>query len=212
MMKLQILILTQRSRSEFLEQLLSVLEPQISTLGLRKFDQVDVFIHRDTWAPGVSLGEKREWMRQRSAGEYICFFDDDDLPAPNYISSILAVLDGEVDQIGFEVALYQNGRPGPRTFHTLKSGRWYSDALGHHRHISHICPMRRLLAMQRSMQPQNYGEDLTWAAAMTPLVKTETYVDRVLYHYLDRNPKNDLQDPFNPWRLQFVESLRPRKA
>ena len=82
-MKWEILLLTQPSRKQFLAQLLSVLEQQLNfNIGLqfRMFDS------------GMSLGENREIMRLNSVGDYISFFDDDDLPSPDFVSSIFPLL------------------------------------------------------------------------------------------------------------------------
>ncbi len=107
----QILILTKPSRKDFLKQLLSLLEPQIDVLGLRKFDQVDILIHEDNWQepPFMGVGGKREVVKQKATGDYINWFDDDDLPAKDYISSVLPLLDG-VDYIGWESEVYDRTR------------------------------------------------------------------------------------------------------
>jgi hypothetical protein len=206
-MKFQILILTQKSRAPFLEQLLSLLEPQIAALGLRKFDQVDLLIREDLTLPPGAPGDKREAMRQQSSGEYICFFDDDDLPAPDYISSILPLLDG-VDQIGFQLQCYMANKLLAPTYHSLSGSNWYSNENGHYRDISHLNPMRRELALRKPMSG-GYGEDHRWADAMRGLVKTEHYVDKILYHYIARSRKDDRKDFNDPWRLQMIEKLRP---
>ena len=51
-----------------LSQLLSLLEPQITKLGLRKFDMVDVLIHEDMLDDMRPVGDKREEMRNRATG------------------------------------------------------------------------------------------------------------------------------------------------
>jgi hypothetical protein len=219
-MKLQLLILTQRNRAEMLSQLLSLLEPQISALGLNKFDQVDVYVHTDDESMisrATELGAKREWMRQKSTGEYICFLDDDDLIAPNYISSILPLLDG-VDQIGFELEMYSGHKKEAPVYHSLKHGKWINPVNGrmgesgsYCRDISHINPMRRELALQVPMSG-GIGEDCRWAAAMRGKVKTEHYVASPLYYYLWRPNKQDSKDARDPWRLEMIERLRPCTA
>jgi hypothetical protein len=221
-MKFQILILTQRARAEMLLQLLSILEQQISALGLNKFDQVDILICEDEpgswmrWSDGsspVQVGEKREAMRQKSQGEYICFLDDDDLIAPNYISSILPLLDG-VDQVGFEVKMYSGHELQAPVYHSLKYGKWINPVNGrmglegaYCRDISHINPMRRELALQVPMSG-GIGEDCRWAAAMRGKVKTEHYVNSALYYYLWRPNKQDAKDAMDPWRMELIDKLR----
>ena len=210
-MKFQILILTQRIRAEMLSQLLSILEPQISALGIRKFDQVDILICNER--PEKELGAKREAMRQMAQGQYIAFLDDDDLVAPDYISSILPLLDG-VDQIGFNLEMYSGHEKMAPVYHSLQYGKWTNPVNGRLgdvgsfcRDISHINPMRRELALQVPMEG-GIGEDCRWAAAMRGKVKTEHYINRSLYFYLWRPNKNDVLDARDPWRLQLIETLR----
>jgi glycosyltransferase involved in cell wall biosynthesis len=208
-MKLQILILTQKSRREFLEQLISLFEPQIALLGVRKFDHVDIMVREDSTLEGKQVGDKRESLRQRSDGEYIAFFDDDDLPASDYISRILPQLDG-ADTIGFECQLWNDRQRDPkRDFHTIKSVGWFNTPTSYHRDISHLQPMRREVALAAPMEG-GYGEDRRWAERMRALgvVKTENYVDSVLYYYLMRTRKDDAKDPHHPWRLEMVDRIR----
>lgn len=210
-MKWQIMILTKPERSGFLEQLLSCLEPQINSLGLNKFDMVDILVKQDDWKepPYIGVGGKRDVARKMATGEYINFFDDDDLPAPDYIKTILPLLDG-IDQVGYQLETYIDKRFIGPTYHSLKSGGWTDDYRdkSHHRDISHINPMRRELAMMKPFSGP-IGEDHRWADSMRGLVKTEHYIDRVMYYYFSRQTKNDAKDPFDPWRLEWLNKLRP---
>lgn len=205
----QILILTKPSRKDFLKQLLSLLEPQIDVLGLRKFDQVDILIHEDNWQepPFMGVGGKREVVKQKATGDYINWFDDDDLPAKDYISSVLPLLDG-VDYIGWESEVYIDKRKQRRDFHTISVPGWWDEPDAYHRDISHLNPVRRDLAMQKSFSGP-VGEDHRWADAMRPLIKTEHYLDKIMYYYFSRQTKNDAKDPFDPWRLEWLNKLRP---
>jgi hypothetical protein len=203
-MKLEILILTIPARKLFLSQLLSILEPQISALPLRKFDNVDVRIegeHTD-----IPVGDRRELVRRKAAGEYIVWIDDDDLISPSYISSILPLLDG-VDQVGFRLQGYHNGKIMKPTYHTIKNGDWYDDLSGFYRDISHVCPMRRELALESPMSGGE-GEDWRWANAMRGKVKTENYIPQCMYYYLWRDPKKDSADAEDPSRLVLLETLK----
>lgn len=207
MSKLEILIVTMPSRYKFLSQLLSLLEPQVAG---NKFSTVDIRISADDC--DLPVGDRREKLRQRATGDYISFVDDDDLLSPDYISSIVPLLNG-VDQVGFRVQLYAQQRKLRPTYHSLKYGNWFEepDAQGeegaYFRDISHICPMRRELALKVPMSG-GVGEDRRWSDGMRGLVLTENYVPRVLYHYIYRGCKDDAKDPHDPWRLALIEQLR----
>lgn len=218
-MRWQILIVTQPSRREMLSQLLSLLEPQLAALGLNKFDQVDVLIHEThpnvhVPFPNADIGDIREHVRKKSEGDYINFLDDDDLVAPNYVSSILPLLDG-VDQVGFELEMYSGREKMAPVYHSLIHGNWTNPSNGRVgvgnafcRDISHINPMRRELALQVPMSG-GIGEDCRWAQAMRGKVKTEHYIDTgPLYYYLWRPNKRDAVDARDPFRLQMIDRLR----
>lgn len=186
--KLSIMILTQPSRATFLARLLARLRPQIA-------DYPDVAIDIRIFDRGLSLGANREAMRQAARGRYLVFIDDDDLIAEDYIAKIYPLLDG-VDQIGFQVQCYIDGQPLSKTYHSLKYPCWTSDKNGHYRDISHINPMRRELALKVPMEGGT-GEDSRWSDAMRELkiVKTEHYIDLIMYFYYFRNSKADAYTP-----------------
>jgi len=182
-MKLDILVLTQPSRKEFLRRFWLRLEPQLTTsevgFHMRMFDQA------------MSLGENREFMRQASKGEYICFCDDDDLLSEDYVSTILPLLDG-VDYVGFQVEGWQDGVKMKPTFHSLRYKDWHEDQHGFYRDISHLNPIRRELALLEPMEG-DFGEDHRWADRLRArgVVKTEHYINRVMYFYHFRSGKTD---------------------
>lgn len=187
-MKWSILILTQPSRKLFLARLMDVLRPQLENiLGWAR----DVEVVAKEFDKRYSLGYNRQLMIDAARGEYVCFVDDDDLVAEDYVSRILPLLDG-ADYIGFQLQCYMDGAPFSRTYHSLKYDRWWNDEKGYYRDISHVNPIRRELALKAWMSG-GHGEDSRWATDLRKLgvVKTENYVDDIMYHYLVRRVKND---------------------
>lgn len=212
-MKFDILVLSNPNRFQFLSQLRSVLEPQCfgkdARMTVRIFDS------------SLSLGANREAMRQASEGEYIAFVDDDDLVASDYVDRILEALETNPDYVGFKVKMLIQGRQGPMAIHSLRFGKWSSNYgwkknpdLLLERDISHLNPIRRDLALAIPMEGER-GEDDRWAKAMSALgiVKTESFIDAVMYHYLWRgkwSKRLDATDWKAPWRLEMIDRLRPR--
>ena len=198
-MKWSILILTQPSRKDFLVRLLAMLEPQV-----QKEQSVEIVIRMCD--PALALGENRQKMIEGAAGEYVCFVDDDDLVAPDYVGKILPLLDG-VDYIGFRLSLYSDGKPQLPTFHSLKYPKWFADLTGLYRDISHVNPIRRELALAVPMSGAR-GEDARWSDAMRAkaIVRTEHFIDEVMYHYYYRSSKTDGGEMHQQYRTIWPSS------
>ena len=192
--KWTILTLTQDSRYEYLRRLEAFLNPQILSLPKRAA-VVSWFI--SYFNPRLSLGENRQRLIEVSHAEYVCFVDDDDLVAPDYVSTILPLLDR--DYVGFKVQLYNDGVPDLPTYHSLVYDHWFQNEHGYYRHISHLNPIRRELALLVPMEG-GVGEDHRWADRLyaTGKVRTEHFIDRVMYHYYSRSVKNDVAFRWEP--------------
>ena len=188
--KWTILTLTQPSRSEYLRRLTDCLAPQLQ-------ERPEVWWFAATSWAKYSLGENRQKMIEGAMSEYICFVDDDDLVAPDYVSTILPLLDR--DYVGFKVQLYNDGVPDLPTYHSLVYDHWFQNEHGYYRHISHLNPIRRELALLSPMEG-GVGEDHRWADRLyaTGKVRTEHFIDRVMYHYYSRSVKNDAAFRWEP--------------
>jgi hypothetical protein len=193
MIRWSILILTMAARAAFLERLLNVLMPQVDGLG-------DVEVMVSSFNPLLPVGENREQMRLRSVGRYLNFIDDDDLVVADYVETLRPLLDGMVDYVGFNIEQTFADVPqvGLIEKHSLKYRGVYYDGSGsydgHFRDISHLNPMKRELALAVPMHGWP-AEDSRWAEELRDkrIVKTEHYVDRVLYHYITRTHKPEME-------------------
>lgn len=192
MIRWSILVLTMPSRASFLERLLNVLMPQVDGM-----EDIELMVSSSN--PLLPVGENREQMRLRSLGAYLNFIDDDDLVAVDYVATIRPLLDG-VDYVGFNIEQTFVDAPqlGMIEKHSLRYHGVYYDGSGaydgHFRDISHLNPMRRELALTVPMHGWP-SEDSRWAEELRDkrIVKTEHYVDRVLYHYMTRTHKPELE-------------------
>ncbi len=165
---------------------MDVLRPQVN-LRVQKGVEVVVTMY-DT---SVSMGENRQRMIDDAQGEYVNFVDDDDLIPANYVARILPLLDG-VDYIGFQVQTYIDVVKLAPTYHSLRYDRWWQDNKGAYRDISHLNPIRRELAIQVRHEG-GYTHDQSWAGGMRSkgIVKSEHYVDEVMYFYYFRSNKGE---------------------
>lgn len=187
-MKWSVLILTQRGREDFLSRLQAVLRPQLA-----EYPDVEMMVR--LWDPRLTLGTNRQCLLEAATGEYVNFVDDDDLVPANYIATIHPLLDG-VDYVGFRLQMFIDGNKQKPTFHSLRYKEWNGDQDGWYRDISHLNPIRRKLALAVHMSG-GFGEDARWADAVRKLniVKTEHFVDQVMYLYFYRSNKSTGVNP-----------------
>jgi len=187
-MKWSILILTQPSRADFLCRLMERLSPQVARYP-------DVEIVTALFDKRFSMGKNRAMMIEAAAGEYVNFVDDDDLVAGDYVVSIRPLLDG-VDYIGFLAKLYNDGiYCGKLSYHSLLYKGWFTNDYGYFRDISHLNPIRRVLAISGEMGDHEglEFEDLMWARRLRSqgIVKTEHFIPRPMYFAYYRSDKTD---------------------
>lgn len=182
--KLSIMVLTQPSRHQYLKRILHTLNKQLE--GVK-----DVEVNVRMFDDNLTLGENRQVMRHEARGEYSCFVDDDDLVADDYVARILPLLDG-VDYVGFRLQCYVDGTPQIPTFHSLTYKNWHQDDKGYYRDISHINPIKTVLALRATMEG-GYGEDSRWSETLRSLniINTQHYIADVMYHYYSRSVKDD---------------------
>ena len=188
-LKLAILICHVPERKELLERLLAVLAPQ-------SVREVGFFI-RDEDHGVMSTGAKRNLLLDDAAAagaRYAAFVDDDDVVAPNYVSSILRAIQGLPDVVGFKTRRYVDGQLTGDAIHsirftkseTLQYGNWTR----YQRVPNHLNPVRMELAYNTRFKDITFGEDHDYANRLRPLLKTESFIDEFLYdYYLIRTPK-----------------------
>lgn len=178
-MKLSILMCSLVSRAGMAAPLCAMLNAQLT-------DECELLADVDEGE--ASIGQKRNRLLQRAAGEWICYVDDDDSVPADYISQILAALETSPDCVGFNLAYYVDGKPKGTAIHSLRYERYAERrAPGgmkiYERTPNHLNPIRRDLALQAGFTEKNHGEDTDFAVKVRPLLKTEVFIDQVMYHY-----------------------------
>ena len=186
--KLSILILSIPSRIKQLETLLEKLENQFDD------DRVEILVMLDN--KSFHIYEKRNELLDMARGEYLCFLDDDDNVADNYIPSILDVLDNETpDVICFKQHCNDNGAEFDVVFdidHNWDpmdqlqfNGVGFNDLK---RPPFHMCPWKSEIAKAEKFT-ENYDaqgqscEDSDWLLRLYPQVKEQIFIDDCLHHY-----------------------------
>jgi hypothetical protein len=176
-----ILVPTLGERRPLFERLMAGLLPQIDKHGGR----VRVVGWHNDGSP--SLPKIRQSLVLGCTSEYLSFADDDDLVSPDYVDEIVAALATRPDYVGFQLQCYSDGAPTAVAYHSLEFRRWRNLPGRYERDISHINPVRTVLAQKVDFRlAGRRAEDRAWADQLRQrrLLRTQVVVPRILYHYL----------------------------
>lgn len=191
--KLSILIPTIPERAEQFNSLYEEVKRQVRicdevhpTLGIV---EVSFLLTKTYKNGGPSIGFKRDKLVQSAKGEYICFLDDDESIAPNYVETLLRLM--------------YNCTPSVCTFRSIAKmdNFWTVIDMGLEnteneqaipdgivrRPPWHICPVRHDIAQSESFQDSNYGEDWTWFEKVLKKCKTESKSNYIIHQYNHSN-------------------------
>lgn len=175
---LTILIPTLGQRRELFARLLRGLMPQVDAARGRV--KVIAF-----WDNGeTALADKRQALVEAVDTDYLCFVDDDDTVADDYVTSILAALTSRPDMVGLWMMVHRDGKPHRRAELSLVHDSWFNGPRYYCRDITHENPMRSDIAKAADFRLRTDGpEDSAWSAQLRGKLTTQVMVDRVLYHY-----------------------------
>lgn len=117
---------------------------------------------------------------------YMCFHDDDDLPGPNYIKHIMEGIDKGVDCCSIHGIITTDGRNPKHFYHSIKYDRFFEEDNVYYRCPNHLNVIKTELAQQCVFPDWVRSEDSNFAFQLQAkgLLKTEHYIDEVIYHYL----------------------------
>lgn len=170
---LSILIATFSRDVEKLKSLLSDLEGQMQ-------EGIEVIINSEE---KTIIGKKRNDLLKQAKGEYIVFIDSDDHISKNYVWSIMQACSIGNDCIGISGIITTNGA-NKRIWHISKEfKKWYQAGGIYFRTPNHISPVKRELALQAGFPNISFGEDAEYSRRLLPMLKTETIIKGILYHY-----------------------------
>ncbi len=153
-------------------------------------------------AKQISIGRKRQNLLLEAKGEYVCYIDDDDWVSPDYVDQILKALEDAPDCVGFEISCTSNGGQPVSAIVSMRYQAWGDNQDGYRyvRSTYHKSPVRRQIALRVGFPDLRYGEDKVYSQGVMRLVKTETFIKAVLYHYRFRS------EPFG--KKYGIENMR----
>lgn len=172
-----ILIATLGQRSRRLSELLECLLPQTEAYD----GAVNVVaLYNNGERP---LGEVRQDLLEHATSDYVSFVDDDDKVPAYFVDEVMTRLDGVVDYVGWQLQCYVDGVKYLPTYHSIRYKHWSNDRNGYYRDVSHLNPIKRTIALRGNFRKSEPPEDVNWVNQVRRHVKTEHYVDRVMYYY-----------------------------
>jgi len=133
---------------------------------------------------GLSIGKKRQALVKKSIGEYLCFLDDDESIAPNYIEAILRLCNTGAD-IGTFRALVKLKESWGLVNMALqnKENEQYSPDRMLQRPPWHMCPVKSKYAKMYEFEDINNAEDFRWFEKVLTHCKTEEHTDKIIFQY-----------------------------
>jgi hypothetical protein len=132
---------------------------------------------------GLSIGKKRQRLVEQAKGKYLCFLDDDEDIAPNYVETLVRLCHQDKDVVTFRsfakndfywsVIDMRLGNPNEEATpdRIVKRNAW------------HICPVKSEYAKLYPFEDTNYSEDWNWMEKVLTHCKTEAHTDQILHCY-----------------------------
>jgi hypothetical protein len=175
--KLTILIPTLPARAAFLGRLAMELLNQIG-------DQypVKISVNEDTTC---SIGKKRQAMLESVTTDYLCFIDDDDRIADNYIELVMAGIATNPDCCSLNGIITTDGK-NPKPFrHSIDYKEMYEQDGVYYRPPNHLNTVRSSIAKQMLFPDWERSEDSNYCFQLrdSGLLKTEYKIEPILYFY-----------------------------
>ncbi len=183
---LSILMCTIESRREQFKKL-------VDHINKQKTEDVQILYSLDN--KEHSVGEKRQFLLTQAKGKYICFIDDDDWVPSYYVREILKAVKGNPDCVGFLIDCNINGIKSS-AISSLKYKEWKTDQDGfkYVRSIYHKTPVKKRIALKVGFKDMRFGEDGIYSKGLLPYLKTESFINKVMYYYIYRTePQNELR-------------------
>ena len=179
MKELSILILTLPTRIDSYATLIKSLNQQVIENNL--INRVQILTLCDT--KEISVGEKRNILLNKSCGRYVCFIDDDDVIAPNYLIKIISALSSNADVITFCGDYMENSIRTEFSISMVHRGNFNHPNM-FYRLPNHLCPVKREIALSCQFTDKNYGEDSDYAEKINKYLKNEYHIQEKLYFYM----------------------------
>lgn len=194
--KLAILIPTLVGRQKMFERLYSSLEAQI--ISCLAENEVEIIVSKENEKDPdkrKSIGRRRNillnYVKEKKI-PYFAFFDDDDMPLPNYLQSLLQGIQDNADVISLKGIYTVNGI-NPEVFeHSLSYNEWRTNINAKFGEVKYERPPNHLNCIKTELigdlffQDISHGEDKIFSEEISnrKVLKKEHKVEMPIYQYL----------------------------
>ncbi len=133
---------------------------------------------------GLSIGKKRNGLVQKANGKYLCFLDDDESIAPNYLETLLRLCNNDLDVCTFRSIAKLSTAWGLIDMRLVyQVNDQFSPEYIIRRPPWHICPVRSEFAKIYTFKDINNAEDFDWFKKVLSHCTTEAHTDKILFQY-----------------------------
>lgn len=187
---LSICIASITTRRPLLASLLAKLNGQINALP----EPMNVELLVEVDAKQAPVGRKRNALLDRAIGAYVCYVDDDDDVADDYVRRIVEAIVArpDADCVGLKGIITTGGRD-PRVFiHSITCGGYFERDGIYYRTPNHLNPVRLAHARATRFPELRCGEDAQYAGrlATAGLLKAEVMLDDPPVYFYRYDPKH----------------------
>lgn len=178
--KLAICFPTVTGREKQFEYIFNKIGNQVRDLNLTT--EIDAIVSKDN--KEKSIGLKRDQMYKISKAVFTVQIDDDDDVPDDYIAMVYNAIceNPDVDCIGYMERCVIDGQVKYSRI-SNDCREWATLPDGYERTPFFKVPIKTALCVQSGVADMRFGEDHDFAIRIKPLLKSEHFIDKVLYLY-----------------------------
>lgn len=178
MSNLSILIPTVPGREHFMDKIMEQVSNQAAA-----WPEVEI-----CWSIGlrnVSIGMRRNELVAKAKGDYVCFIDDDDRIADNYIELVMAGIATNPDCCSLNGIIITDGKDHKPFIHSIDYTEFFERDGVYYRCPNHLNTIRTELARQCPFPDWQRSEDSNFAFQLRDkgLLQVEYKIPETLYYY-----------------------------
>lgn len=139
------------------------------------------FIRVIDWGD-LTSGAKRRMLTELASGDYVCFVDDDDILAENYVSRMLEGCRSGADVVTFNLQMQHDGKIRDMWQFGLYPNRRNQGLMC----VNHLCAWKREIATLVNWDPLlGNTDDRLWFEPLyyAHLIRSQYHINEILYYY-----------------------------